>query len=175
MVAHSRNELMLKQPCKICYNQVIMSEELLSPPPDKSNGVILQKLQMLDQVLAELQSVGTVSVEQLEDEWRTRRAIERNLQVLVEIVIDVCQRLITLAGQSPATTGRDAVARSVQLGALTPYDAYQKMVQFRNFIVHRYEYVEVSFLVDMVNRRLPDFERFRNEVLTYVRQDHDNN
>lgn len=37
----------------------------------------------------------------LADDWRTRRAIERDLQVLVEIVLDVCQRLISLANEVP--------------------------------------------------------------------------
>jgi len=134
------------------------------------NGVILQKLQALDQTLLELRSLGAVSVKQLETDWRTWRAIERNLQVSVEVVIDVCQRLLSLTGQSPATTGRDAVARCVQLGILSDDESYGKMVQFRNFIVHRYERVDVAILVDMVNRRLPDFDRFRDEVLAYSRE-----
>ncbi len=133
------------------------------------NGVVLQKLQTLDQILAELRSLGKVSTKQLDDEWQTQRAVERDLQLLVEIVIDTCQRLISLAGQTPATTGREAVSRCVQMGVLSDVGAYGKMVQFRNFIVHRYERVDVVILVDMVNRRLPDFERFRDEVLAYVR------
>ena len=134
------------------------------------NGVVLQKLQTLDETLTELRSLGQISVTQLNNDWRTRRAVEGDLQVLVEIVIDVCQRLISLAGQTPATTGADAVERCIQLGALSSYEAYHKMVQFRNFIVHRYERVDVAILVNMVNQRLPDFERFRAEVLAYVQR-----
>lgn len=95
------------------------------------NGVILQKLQTLDDVLIELRSLGTVSVAQLQAEWRTRR---------------------------------------VTLGILSDAAAYKKMVQFRNFIVHRYERVDDAILVDMVNRRLTDFDRFREEVLIYASQ-----
>ncbi len=133
------------------------------------SGVVLHKLEALEQVLAELKSLGLVSVAQLEGEWRTRRAIERNLQVLVEIVIDVCQRLISLDGRTPATTERKAVSICVQMGVLSNDEPYGKMVQFRNFIVHRYERVDIDILVNMVNRRMPDFEQFRNKVLAYVR------
>ncbi|MCK5438223.1 MAG: DUF86 domain-containing protein [Desulfobulbaceae bacterium] len=42
------------------------------------------------------------------------------------------------------------------------------MVQFRNFIVHRYEQVDVEILAGMVNRRLNDFKQFRNEILSYA-------
>jgi uncharacterized protein YutE (UPF0331/DUF86 family) len=134
------------------------------------NGVIFQKLQSLDEILTELRSLGTVRIAELEGDWRTRRAIEQDLRVMVEIVIDICQRLIALAGQTPAPTSGDAVERCIQLGALSNYDAYRKMVQFRNFVVHRYERVDVAILVDMVNHRLVDFARFRAEVQKYAKR-----
>ena len=112
------------------------------------NGVIAQKLQTLDEILTELRSLGPVEANRLNNDWRTRRAVERDLQVLVEIVIDICQRLISLAGQSPASTGVDAIERCIQLGVLTDGKVYRDMVRFRNFIVHRYEQVDVNILVD---------------------------
>lgn len=134
------------------------------------NGVIAQKLQSLDEVLAELRSLGQITAQQLDQDWITKKAVERNLQILVEVVIDICQRLLSLSGQTPATTGRDAVERAIQSGFLTQNDAYFKMVQFRNFVVHRYEHVDNAILVGMVNQRLTDFEKFRNDVINYVRK-----
>lgn len=132
------------------------------------NGVILSKLQALDEVLGELRSLVPLEYEQLRDDWRTRRAVERDLQVLVEIVIDVCQRLLALTDQTPACTEADAISRCVQLGALSDHPAYRQMVQFRSFIVHRYDRVDDQILVDMVNQHLEDFARFRADVMTYV-------
>lgn len=54
--------------------------------------------------------------------------MERDLKVLVEIVIGICQRLLTLHDQTPAPTSRDAVERCVQLGVLSDDTAYRKMV-----------------------------------------------
>jgi uncharacterized protein YutE (UPF0331/DUF86 family) len=136
--------------------------------PRVINGVIQSKLQTLDQFLAELRTVGTVTTVSLEQDWRTRRAIERNLQVLTEIVVDVCQRLIAVAGQSPAATAGDAVLRCVDLGVFPSAEPYRRMVQFRNFVVHRYERVDSAILADIVNNRLGDFERFRDEVQKYA-------
>ena len=132
------------------------------------NGVVLEKLRTLDSVLGELRSLGEISVQQLEEDWRTRRAVERDLQILVEVVIDVCQRMLAVLGHTPTTTGAEAVARCIELGVITEYATYRLMVQFRIFVVHRYEYVDTAILADMVNRRLPDFERFHREVLAYV-------
>ena len=109
------------------------------------NGVTVQKLQTLDEVLLELRSLGQVTTEQLQQDWRTRRAIEGDLQVLIEDMIDVCQRLIALAGLTPTATAREAVERCVQLGALSHDETYHRMVQFRNFIVHHYDHVIHQF------------------------------
>ncbi len=134
------------------------------------NGVVVRKLEMLDITLGELRSLGEVNRSDLESDWRTKRAIERSLQVLVEIVVDVCQRLLSLTGQTPATTSSEAVQRCIQLGALTDQAAYHQMVQFRNFVVHRYERVDDEILAAMVNRHLDDFEQFRAEILAYTQR-----
>ena len=134
------------------------------------NGIILKKLESLDDILRELESLGQVKIETLNNDWLTRRAVERALQVLVEIVLDVCHRLISLAGKAPATTGAGAVERCVEIGALSGVDPFRKMVQFRNFIVYRYEQVDVKILAGMVNTHLEDFKQFKDEVLSYVRK-----
>ncbi len=80
------------------------------------NGVIIQKLQTLEQLLSELRSLGGIKASGLQDDWKTRRAIERNLQVAVEVMMDVCQRLLAVLGQTPAATGGEAISRCVEQG-----------------------------------------------------------
>ena len=134
------------------------------------NGVIIGKLQHLDEILAKLRSLGPLNRTQLDTDWRTKMAVERAIQVLVEIIIDVSQRVIAEDGQTPAGSGREAIERCVQMGVLSSLELYQRMIQFRNFVVHLYERVETIFLVDIVNKRLADFESFRDEVLAYAEQ-----
>ena len=69
-----------------------------------NNGILIAKLSALETTLNELRSLGVLTAEQLRADWRTRRAVERDLQIAVEVVIDVCQRLIALHGQAPAAT-----------------------------------------------------------------------
>ena len=134
------------------------------------NGVIIGKLQHLDEILAKLRSLGPLNRTQLDTDWRTKMAVERAIQVLVEIIIDVSQRVIAEDGQTPAGSGREAIERCVQMGVLSSIEPYQRMIQFRNFVVHLYERVETMFLVDIVNKRLADFKSFRDEVLAYAEQ-----
>ncbi len=132
------------------------------------NGLLLKKLQIIEQVLEELRSLGHLNVTDLEKDWRTQRAVERNLQIAVEGMIDICQRVLSLKGLTPATTGSEAIRRCVELGALSSEEPYRRMVQFRNFIVHRYEHIDPAILVDIVNRRLDDFQRFILEIRRYA-------
>lgn len=132
------------------------------------NGVISRKLSALDATLAELESLTPLSVATLDAEWTTRRAVERDLQVLSEIVVDVCQRLLSVLGESPAPTGGDAVQRCAARGVLSAGEGYTKAVQMRNVIVHRYDQVDPRILADVVNDHLDEYRRFRDEVLAYV-------
>lgn len=49
-------------------------------------------------------------------------------------------------------------------------EAYQHMVQFRNFIVHHDDRVDTAILVEIVNQRFSDVERFRDEIMAYVQR-----
>jgi len=134
------------------------------------NGTITNKLLVLDVQLEELNSLGSITIAQLEAEWQTRKAIERSLHIAAEVVIDVCNRILAVTGQTPANTSRDAIKRCITMGVLSDYEPYEKMVQFRNFIVHNYDKIDNAILVTMVNRNLGDFEQFRDEVLEYANQ-----
>lgn len=131
-------------------------------------GVVAAKLQTLEEILIELRSLGMIDAQQLEGDWLKQRAIERSLQILVEITVDICQRLIALLGQAPAVTGTDAIERCMQLGILSDKPEYRQMVRFRNFIVQRYDRVDTAVLADVVNNQLTTFAQFRDEVLAYV-------
>lgn len=135
------------------------------------NGILISKLQALEETLNELRTLGKVTSAQLSGDWRTRRAVERDLQIAVEVVIDVCQRIIALHNQAPAATSAQAIERCVQLGVFSGNAAYEKMVQFRNFVVHRYERIDVEILVDIINNKLGDFDKFRDEVVRFYKRE----
>jgi predicted nucleotidyltransferase len=59
------------------------------------NGVILNKFNYIDEILSGLESLGQITTAQLDADWKMRRAVERDLQIITEIVTDVCQRIIS--------------------------------------------------------------------------------
>jgi len=135
------------------------------------NGVITRKLNLLDENIRKLESLGKVTTAQLNENWQMKFAIERNLQITIEIVIDICQRIISLEGDAPVAKSTESIERCVEIGALSKSEneAYKKMVQFRNFIVHRYEQIDTEILVAMVNNRLNDFKEIKKDILNYAK------
>ncbi len=110
------------------------------------NGILLRKVRVIEQVIAELQSLVPLSVEQLQADWKIQCAVERNLQIAIEAMIDICQRILSVKGQTPASTAAKAIKRCVQLGVLSNEHPYRRTVQFRDFMVHPYEEISPNLL-----------------------------
>ncbi len=124
-------------------------------------------------MLNELDSLGKVTTEKLDKDWQTRRAIERNLQMMMAIFIDVCQGSLPKPMQSQAATATEVIKLCVQLRVLSNQESYRPIVDFHNvFVRHCYERINANTLTDFMNNHLDDFRRFRDEVLAHAR-DHD--
>lgn len=130
----------------------------------KYNGVITRKIELLNQELTFLRSLIPVTTESLKKDLKLKRAIERSLQICIEIIIDISNRILSLAGQSPSTASFESLKRIQTLGVLKDAYKYENMIKFRNFIVHRYESIDDEELVNICSRHLEDFDCFIGEV-----------
>ena len=130
----------------------------------KYNGVILKKFAVLETELARLRALGAITPAQLDAEHFLKHGIERALQICVEIVVDVAQRILSIEGRSPTPTAFDAMSGLESLGVIVSAERYRAMIQFRNFVVHRYERVDSAVLVQILRQHLGDLEAFRDEV-----------
>lgn len=89
---------------------------------------------------------------------------ERALQVSIETVIDVAERIIALEGAGPAATGRESLDKLKALGIIRDPTPYQRMVGMRNIIVHEYAEVDPEVLYRAIQTHLRDFRMFRDEI-----------
>ncbi len=113
----------------------------------KYNGVIENKLRLLEQKIEEIRSWDITSLEDIKKSTLIRNAVERALQVAIEIMIDVSERILALENCKPTMSSAEVIAKLEDLGVIKESDKYIDMVRFRNFIVHRYEYVDVNILL----------------------------
>lgn len=138
--------------------------------PPRINGIVGSKLDLMRDVCRRLREIAPVTPKRLVDDPWLRAGVERFLQVLTEAAVDVCHRLLSLAGEATTPTARKAIEACVRLGALVDRPEYVQMVQFRNFLVHRYDRIDENVLADVVNRHLDDYERFIHEVEAYAQR-----
>ncbi len=131
----------------------------------KYNGVIHKKFALLDKNLVRLQNrFEKVDFDEFKSDWELRCACERVLQVMVEIVIDVAERIIALNNAGPVSTSGEAIEKLVELGVIKSAEPYKTMVKFRNIVVHQYEEVEPEILYNIAKNKLNDFKSFRDEI-----------
>ena len=134
----------------------------------KYNGVIERKLSLLaDQVLKIKRNIPTGSYEEFSQNWLAVSAAERALQVAVEIMIDIAERILALENAGPAAYASDAMRKLELLGVIQSATHYEKMVRFRNLIVHEYEEIDHRILYEVITERLEVFNKFRDEVDRY--------
>ncbi|GAG01595.1 unnamed protein product, partial [marine sediment metagenome] len=121
----------------------------------KHNGVIQRKLALLDRQLLELSNhLAETEFQSFRDDWAMRSMTERALQVMVEIVINIAERIIALKGAGPVATAAEAIEKLVALNVLSSCQPYTDMVRFRNLIVHQYEEIDPAILWDIVTNKL---------------------
>lgn len=127
----------------------------------KINGVIQRKLAVLADYLAHLnQEMAAVSFEQFQKDWAKQRMVERSLQVMVEIVVDIAERLLAVQNAGPAENASDALAKIQTLGFIQDASRYAPMIRFRNFITHRYEHILPDILYSIVTKHIAIFDEF---------------
>ena len=131
----------------------------------KYNGVIQRKLALLDDQVRRLERhTKDVTEQAFVDDWVMRSMAERAVQVAVEIMIDVAERIIALSGAGPVAGAAEAIDALAQLGVIHSAEPYRSMVRFRNLIVHEYARIDPAVLYDIVTNRLDGFRAFRDEI-----------
>jgi len=132
------------------------------------NGIVVRKLTEMEETLRRLREHLPTNYEEFSRDWARQKVVERALQIMIESMIDIGERLIALAGGSPAETSVAVMERLQALGVIHSASRYVPMVRFRNFLVHQYEQVDLSILYGIVSKKLEDVESFAAEVKTYA-------
>lgn len=129
------------------------------------NAVVHRKLALLDEYLIQLQSqLKGVDITAFTNDWVLQRMAERSLQVMVEVVVDIAERIIARKNAGPTATAAEAIGKLVELGVIRSAKPYTDMVRFRNLIIHQYEEIDPAIVFDIAKNQLNAFRQFRNEI-----------
>ena len=129
------------------------------------NGVIQRKLALLDESVVRLENfLSGTTLDQFKQDDLKQAAVERVLQVAVEIMIDIAARIIAIKGGGPAATAVETIERLVAMRVLPTSEPYVDMVRFRNRIVHGYTDIDPAMIYTVATTRRDDFRKFRDAV-----------
>ena len=129
------------------------------------NGVIQRKLALLTAQVGRLRAhLAGVDLDRFVGDWALRSMAERALEVAAEILIDVAERIIDVAGLGPVASSAEAIERLVEMRVLGSGEPFVTIVRFRNLLVHLYEDIDPRVVYQIATERLDDFLGFRDAV-----------
>ena len=121
----------------------------------------------MEEYLTKLQGITPDEFKVYEKDWKTQMIAERGLQILIEIIIDVANRLIAVKNWGPITSSADTIRLLALKKVISSEEPYLKMIKFRNFIVYDYDRVDHRIVYSILRKNLGDIKKFRDEVLSY--------
>lgn len=130
----------------------------------KNNGVIHRKLELIADNTRKLRALLPLPIERLRGDFFLKNGIERTLQISIEAMIDIANRIASLENQPAAADSYQALVQLAERGIIQQADKYRNMIRFRNFIVHRYENIDPENIAGILANHLGDFDCFIQEI-----------
>lgn len=134
-----------------------------------NESLVNKKLQELDKYLNNLRRHEGVTRVDLENDIDRMWAIERGLQLSIQIILDLGNHIVSDEGV-PVDNYGDIFDELAKLNII-PGDYATRikgMAGFRNILVHEYADVDLDIIVDVLNNSLDDFREFANYIKNYI-------
>jgi uncharacterized protein YutE (UPF0331/DUF86 family) len=127
-------------------------------------------LKGLEKALQILQQSSKVTFEELIDNHVLLSAVERNLHVAIECVLDIGNHIIAEKGFETPETNEDIIRILGDEGVITPEfaDRIKGMAGFRNILVHEYAGIDYRLLYNYLLHCLDDLREFAYHISLYL-------
>ena len=132
--------------------------------------LVEKKLRRIEEFLRELKNVEIGTIEEFKENVITRRFVERNIELAIEQMIEICKHFVSGLDLSEPETYSECFDMLAKEGVILEQslDTFKSMVRFRNILIHAYEGVDDSITYGIYKRRLDDFEIFIKEIREYL-------
>ncbi len=131
---------------------------------------ISRKLQRLQKNVRFLQKNSHLQPKDLEADWVLQSAIERNLQVAIETVLDIGEVILA---EEKVERPEDYKGVIIILGKLNIISnefakSFSQAAGFRNILVHAYDEIKLDYVCEFLQTRLEDFDMFARAIAAYL-------
>jgi len=135
--------------------------------------LILRKLAKLEVCHQQIREYSEITVEVYEKDWKTQRIVERTLQIMIELCLDIAGHIISDKKLRIPDNYADTFRCIGEAGLIEPglMETMVKITQFRNVIVHQYEQINSGIVVSILRKHLEDFMKLKNSVVSLIEKD----
>jgi uncharacterized protein YutE (UPF0331/DUF86 family) len=132
--------------------------------------LVSRKLKAIEVYVAEVEREPLGDFEAFRANTVRKRFVERNLELAVEKMVDVCRHLVSALDLQEPETYADCFQVLGESGVIAPdiVATFQKMARFRNLLVHGYDSIEDRVTYDVARERLSDFRLFVRVIREYL-------
>jgi len=130
----------------------------------KYNGIIENKLRIIEEKTDIITNWKIKSFQDLQENSMLHLAVERALQIAIEAMIDVAERIVALNKIPPQDNSALNLKKLEDLNILGNAADYTDMIRFRNFIVHRYENIDLEIIFNILTNKLDLFKQYVDEI-----------
>jgi len=132
---------------------------------------VLRKLAELDIYRQQIGEYSAITVEEYQSDWKTQRIIERTLQIMIEVCVDIAHHIISDENMA-IPTGYANTFEILDQAHVLPHPLAEtmiKMTKFRNILVHQYAEVDAVIVIDILRHRLNDFNQFQDQMVNWLK------
>ncbi len=127
---------------------------------------ILSKLREIEAYLQEMEELRPSSFEDYQKSLQSRRAVEREFQILIESVIDTCYMLTSELRIGPPAD--DEQMLDLLAAKLPVVEKVKGMKGFRNILVHKYGLIDDKKVYSFLEENMEDFAEFLQSVRDFL-------
>ena len=131
---------------------------------------ITDKLVDMKKYVGLLAGYGRKSKEEIAEDPTLRGAVERYLQLSIEIVLEIGEMIIAAEGLKKPETYREVIETLGESGVLERrfVEKFAPIAGLRNILIHRYDEIDIDELYGHLKHDLGDFDSFAKQVAAYV-------
>jgi len=132
------------------------------------NG-IERRLDELMERLARLEPLKTKDRSAFDEDPYLRDIVERNLEVAIQCIIDICHRLISIENFQKPTNYYQSILIMGEMGVL-PIEFSKHLAPiagFRNILIHEYIQIDWDYVIFYL-QNLHDFELFAEKIRLWL-------
>lgn len=129
-------------------------------------GIIEDKISYIKEHLKAAERHLNYTLQEIQDNPTVRSAIERDLYVVAQAVIDLAEAVVAFRGFRKPTTMRDALDILGEEGILPVnfIGEFSKLVGFRNALAHDYEDLKLEVVYGVLHNKLKEVYEFLDYV-----------